>query len=137
MKTENTPENKAAFFAQHWGQEIAIETYTGFIASVSDAIRRSWIDGYHLELTPQSLINDEDAEFIIGKSECRYITENRDNTGFGMSPSGIFVDRMYGLSYEGLSDKDVDYLRYKGYAANWRDLSVSDLVEYGWIKLKE
>ena len=31
----------------------------------------------------------------------------------------------------------VDYLRSKGYALPWMDLSVEDLVKYGWIKLKE
>ena len=30
-----------------------------------------------------------------------------------------------------------DYLRSKGYALPWMDLLVEDLVEYGWVKLKE
>ena len=31
----------------------------------------------------------------------------------------------------------VDYLRSKGYAIPYLDLSVEDLIEYGWIKLKD
>ena len=30
-----------------------------------------------------------------------------------------------------------DYLRTKCYALPWMDLSVEDLIEYGWVKLKE
>ena len=33
--------------------------------------------------------------------------------------------------------QSLDYLRSKGYALPWMDLSVEDLVEYGWVKLKE
>jgi hypothetical protein len=29
-----------------------------------------------------------------------------------------------------------DYLRSKGYALAFHDLSVEDLINYGWIKLK-
>jgi hypothetical protein len=36
-----------------------------------------------------------------------------------------------------IGSKECDYLRSKGYALHWMDLSVKDLVEYGWIKLKE
>jgi hypothetical protein len=34
-----------------------------------------------------------------------------------------------------IGSKECDYLRSKGYALHWMDLSVEDLVEYGWIKL--
>jgi hypothetical protein len=30
-----------------------------------------------------------------------------------------------------------DYLRSKGYALPWMGLSVDELVEYGWVKLKD
>ena len=33
--------------------------------------------------------------------------------------------------------QSLDYLRSKGYALPYMDLSVEDLVEYGWVKLKE
>ena len=33
--------------------------------------------------------------------------------------------------------QSLDYLRSKGYALPYIDLSVKDLVEYGWVKLKE
>ena len=36
-----------------------------------------------------------------------------------------------------LSIKTGDYFRSKGYALSYMGLSVEDLVEYGWIKLKE
>ena len=33
--------------------------------------------------------------------------------------------------------QSLDYLRSKGYAPPYMDLSVEDLVEYGLVKLKE
>ena len=32
---------------------------------------------------------------------------------------------------------ECDYFRSKGYALPYMDLSVEDLVKYGWVKLKE
>ena len=33
--------------------------------------------------------------------------------------------------------QSLDYIRSKGYAIPYMDLSVKDLIEYGWVKLKE
>ena len=32
---------------------------------------------------------------------------------------------------------EADYFRSKGYALHYMDLSVEDLIDYGWIKLEE
>lgn len=37
----------------------------------------------------------------------------------------------------GKETSDSDYLRSKGYVLPYMDLSVEDLIEYNWVKLKE
>ena len=44
---------------------------------------------------------------------------------------GFYLGEGHLIPYE------VDYLRNKGYALPWMNLSVQDMVDYGWIKLKE
>lgn len=64
----------------------------------------------HLELKPLSHITDEDAI----------------NLGYG-----------YSSHLKSNLDRNIDQLRKLGFAVNWMDLSVEDLVKYGWVKLKE
>ena len=45
--------------------------------------------------------------------------------------------RMFGHAIGGLSLKDFDYLRDKGYALPWRGISVKKQIEYGWITIKK
>lgn len=106
---ENTLENKAKFFGNYLGQEIAFDK-AGFKALVYDAIKPSWIESFYLELKPLSHITDEDAI----------------NLGYG-----------YVSHLKSNLDRNIDQLRNLGYALPWMDLSVEDLIEYGWIKLKE
>ena len=41
------------------------------------------------------------------------------------------------IESENTSYEDVDWLRLNGFAVSWGGLSVDQLIEYGWIKLKE
>ena len=34
------------------------------------------------------------------------------------------------------ADRKVDYLRSKGYAIPWNGISVEEMIEFGWVKLK-
>ena len=133
MKTENTLENKTKFFAQYWGQDLLCRVIFGknkneiimHNTPCSNLKLGEIIDSY-LELKPLSQISDEDAikiskEFHIFKSDIRN------------SVKELFQE----FDVLGLSMETGDYLRSKGYALPWMDLSVEDLIEYGWIKLKE
>ena len=65
---------------------------------------------------------------------------NGHNTSISVWGNGHWVGDGYKYDMKTLSVKmanTVDYLRSKGYALPWMDLSVEDLVKYGWIKLKE
>ena len=177
MKTENTLENKAKFFAQYWGQNITL--YTGhlnisrFFGKVDYEVLRSTLEGdsigFHLELKPLSQISDEDAieivklcfSFLNNDFNNIEIT-NTTNKHFGFSFTCTCVGGLMGefqLDFGTINTlynpkiiclnrvtsskeyivnilKMSDYLRTKGYALPWMDLSVEDLIGYGWIKFK-
>lgn len=105
---ENTLENKAKFFAQYWGQKCGKNQYCNLSINKSNILNIT-----HLELKPLSQISDENAKKLG-------FTNSRDFLAVGNK------DNRY----------NVDFLRSKGYALPYMDLSVEDLVEYGWVKLK-
>ena len=118
MKTENTLENKRKFFAQYWGQKILlhvidVDDILLLLNNEIDNDVKNWL----LYLIPISQISDEDAVAL----------------GYTDSKSAITKH----LKMIGKETSDADYLRSKSYALPWMDLSVEDLIEYGWVKLKE
>ena len=58
MKTENTLENKAKFFAQYWGQHLII--MGSFLRIIDHVTLDSVENDDYLELKPLSQISDED-----------------------------------------------------------------------------
>jgi hypothetical protein len=143
MKTENSLELKARFFALYYNQFVMK------IPNNDDKLRvfDEWIlkvvknDSY-LELTPLSQISDEDAIEVakilfgddISESELKVwlpkISANLRNQ-FG---SNIFPIMQ---PYFSISWQVADYLRSKGYALPFLNISVNKQIELGWIKLKE
>ena len=111
MKTENTLENKRKFFAQYWGQKILLHVIDvdDILLLLNNEIDND-IKNWLLYLKPVSQISDEDAI----------------NLGYG-----------YASHLKSNLDRNIDQLRNLGYTLPWMDLSVEDLVEYGWVKLKE
>lgn len=118
MKTENTLENKRKFFAQYWGQRNLLHVIDDddIHLLLNDEMAND-VKNWLLYLIPISQITDEDAVAL----------------GYTDSKSAITKH----LKMIGKETSDADYLRSKGYALPWMDLSVEDLVEYGWVKLKE
>lgn len=151
MKTENTLENKRKFFAQYWGQKILlhvidVDDILLLLNNEIDNDVKNWL----LYLIPLSQISDEDAiqgiMFTYNKTyedlgeilEVKHyntfssITTTRGGENFKTHRS---IHHWNGDRKIG--SKECDYFRSKGYALPWMDLSVEDLVEYGWVKLKE
>ena len=137
MKTQNTLENKARFFAQYFGQHVLYFS-SDFLRKIDNLTLNSIEDDDYLELKPLSQISDEDA---IEVSKI-----------FGLGHlSGAIKELILSIFRTSINDSGTtsstngiknwlhvfDYLRSKGYALPWMDLSVEDLVEYGWVKLKE
>lgn len=153
MKLENTLENKAKFFAQYWGQEVLIANPH---VNQKNPFKCEQPYIYHntdiawLELTPLSHISDEDVIQGI------MITYNKTYEDLGEILEVKHYDTFSSITttragenfktfrsfhhWNGnrkIGSMECDYLRSKGYALPWMDLSVEDLVEYGWVKLKE
>lgn len=157
MKTENTTVNKIKFFGLYVYQHVAKESKfpkSPTIKSYS-VLGMDATSFYHLELKPLESISDEDAIKVAsllnwGSSIIRdrlsgnlrkgqdieelkntYIEIGKDAVQvFGKTkPSGILTTDLLQMI------ECADYLRSKGYALSWMDLSVQDLIDYGWIKL--
>lgn len=131
-KTENTLKNKAKFFAQYWGQRVfTIKEWNSVpIKDVSAANILYYLTTNNtciLVLKPLSKISDEDeielAE-ITGLHKVNYLV------------NAIHFGEKYIIDTN-TNQQVIDFLRSKGYALPWMDLSVEDLIEYGWIKLIE
>lgn len=129
-KLENTPENKARFFALYWGQPV-------FIGHKLEAVNENYIspiyDSSILELSPLSQISDEDVMLFFELSPQKVFWSN---TGYITKESPVGKIRNLISSFEYIPSNVVDGLRSKGYALPFENLSVDDLVSYGWVRLK-
>jgi hypothetical protein len=145
MKTENTLENKARFFAQHWGQKILLR-----VEATNDTVSLGFVNEATmsflpifkpvLQLTSLSAITDEDAIHVSKLSFIKIIKSHTAVSGKSIL-HGIFKIDFDGMFIRNPEYREVidivDHLRSKGYALPWMDLSVKELIEYGWIKLTE
>ena len=119
-KLENTLENKHKFFAQYYGQKVLKfdieEDKFAFTFPVDSLCLSEYVvNQTFLELKPLESISGEDAKYL----------------GYA---DNISATTTY-LKSLGKELKEADYLRSKGYALTWMNLSVQDLINYGWIKL--
>ena len=149
MKTQNTLENKAKFFVQYWGQHVLYFT-SDFLRKIDNLTLDSVENDDYLELKPLSQISDED---VIQGIMITYNKTYEDlgeilevkhyNTFSSITTIGIGCNFKTSRSihhWNGtrkIGSVEADYFRSKGYALPYMDLSVKDLVEYGWVKLKE
>ncbi len=139
MKLENTLENKAKFFAQYFSQHVLYFS-SDFLRKIDNLTLDSIENDDFLELKPLSHISDEDAiEFfdILFANVGTHKDKPKDfKIEFGKEWSQVPFSERYGLIPKGFLN-GIDYLRSKGYALPYMDLSVEDLIDYGWVKLKE
>ena len=166
MKTKLTPELKAKFFAQYWGQKV-------FKYEMLDKLRSKFLsldddhlsDDDYLILKPLSSISDEDAIEVAKISDvvpdegllverrsrgsvfvyCKY-----NDTAHTNKPENLFVIPANDLAFYCYSDSGkiynvdaeraldmFDLLRSKSYAIPFMGISVEEMIEAGWIKLKD
>lgn len=136
---ENTRQNKEYFFANYYGQKVLKVSEDAIVTQKADACFLNRLEVYqtcHLELMPLSTISDEDAIEVA-----RIVYRNPDIHKVEMGKN--FIDTMNGgeayhsgyfKHYTVLSVSD--FLRSKSYALPFHDLSIEDLVNFGWVKLK-
>ncbi len=148
MKTENTLENKAKFFAQYWGQHLII--MGSFLRKIDNLTLDSIENDDFLELKPLSQISDEDVIqgitylYNITREALGEILEIKHYDTFSsITTIGIGCNFKTSRSIhhwrgtKKIGSVEADYFRSKGYALHYMDLSVEDLIEYGWVKLEE
>lgn len=141
MKTQNTLKNKTKFFFQYFNSE-AIWRTSELDENIDEVTWEFKNFKYlnetdYLELKPLSQISDEDA--IHG---LKLIISSRNSSAFDYCKSQNYsIEQMVNYFNRHLVYDFklilTDYLRSKGYALPYMDLSVEDLIEYGWVKLKE
>lgn len=159
MKTKNTLENKAKFFSQYFSQHVLYFS-SDFLRKIDNLTLDSIENDDFLELKPLSQISDEDA-INVAKLVSPMLFEGRGKNGghyiykseiwwYSVKHDGktLMVDidlDGYVFEYDEIDEYKrpsrsligTDYLRSKGYALPYMDLSVEDLIDYGWVKLKE
>jgi hypothetical protein len=113
-------EEKAQFFAQYWGQKVFREHPN---PKCNDYVDIDSISEYELNigyllLKPLSMISDEDAKKLEYLNGSHFI--------------GCYNQQEQLIDYD-----EADYLRSKGYALPFRNYTVDQLIEKGWVKLIE
>jgi hypothetical protein len=129
INMEDTIENKMRFFAQYWGQKVkrsympeqtSLETIGYQIFHIGHLI----INGY-LELKSVENIDRDDAvDYLIGIS---VTPEMWHIQSFIDSAKDEYNTDLY----------LADFLRSKGYALQFGSANVENLINMGWIKIKE
>lgn len=137
---QNTLENKTKFFALYWGLEFTGSDHYGEYMPGTWSEYPKYVDKQYLILKPLSSISDEDAIDIYSIMI---------PTGRSTEKERIFYGRSFIKNYDTTNEtlefaqsyldiqRAIDFLRSRGYALPWMGLSVEQLIEYGWIKLKE
>lgn len=126
---ENTLENKAKFFAHHWGQRVLYYTgCTGLMQVSAAGLKKSAVKFSWLVLKDLSLITNEDALKVCFLNHLPVDTLNKQQ----IRQIVVLINSNNWNNYN-----TYDYLRSKGYALPWMGLPVEQLTEYGWVKLKK
>jgi len=129
---ENTLDNKSKFLAQYWGQKVLSISGREYLY-INNIVDDPNLHVLSLRLKPLSSITDEDAidvvkiHGVVNSAQYGYITE--------FSP--IEKIKIFIKSINYWRSDIADYIRSKGYALLYLDLSVEQQIEYGWVKLTE
>ena len=145
---KNTLENKTRFFAQYWGQHLII--MCSFLRIIDHVTLCNIENDDILELKPLSQISDEDVIqgitylYNMTREALGEILEIKHYDTFSsITTIGIGCNFKTSRSIhhwrgtKKIGSVEADYFRSKGYALHYMDLSVEDLIDYGWIKLEE
>lgn len=153
IKPEMTAEAKARFFALYWGEVVIQDVDNAVVVQLypvhpSNMYR---FEESNLLLKPLSSITDEDAievGILTGCWSRKEAIECGDEIkeqliGFGKNfcksigkDYGIGLGAPFASGIQDISDA-FDFLRSKSYALPFMGWSVEQMVEAGWIKLKQ
>lgn len=149
MTTQQSTQEKAQYFAQYYGQWVF--RHPSIRNGGSIQFKGRALENGYLELKPLSSITDEHiiecAKIFSGcpnisiQSKGHYqVTCDLDFSGWhGIfkilydKPSPIYYTNCINAYHLAV----FDFLRSKSYALPWRQYSVEQLIEMGWLKLIE
>lgn len=155
MKLENTYKNKIRFFNLYWGQEVLSDkrSYKPTPEKINIDANRDEVSMF-LNLKSISDITDEELVEVMHLNNFKVSDEFSITRDFDMwgdptvelkvtdgGEAFISNNNFYLVDYN--SDEkepngnSYDFLRLKGYAMSYYNLSVDDLIKYNWIKLKK
>jgi len=131
---ENTIENQIRFMGLYLGT-ITVRHKLWETRKTEQLNSLRLQECYYLELKPLSSITDEDAIEVAN---------NLEKSAFNVKSDGNLIqldyywgDEIQSAEVHIIYDRFAsDYLRSKGYALPYLDLSVEQQIEYNWIKLK-
>lgn len=144
MKTENIIENRDRFFALYWGTETFCGGDNHMITNVDPyAVSDTSYPEPHLRL--KSILHatqgillylaSHDGKNLDNVVKCEVLSLERHNNKEYLNLKLHCINGYHSYIHTLSSSQCVDFLRYNGYAVGWLDLSVEDLVDYGWIKI--
>lgn len=147
---ENTPENKAKYFGCHY--DVEYRQNNGVFNKISPyAFMWDIVEGNsHLLLTPISQITDEDAIQTMLLVMPSLNDKTWEVIRIKRAGPNIFIEfkwkddlfkkgwgfSEYGFSAESLEIEQYQYLQSVGTALKWHSLSIEELINRGWMKLK-
>ena len=129
MKTQNTLENKRKFLVHSYVENrnlVKCKDGEGITFGILNIFNNP--EDFYAELKSLSSITDEEALYL---AELQYSLGEYITIVNGRCMVSCYANQC------DLNQKQVDYLRGNGYALPWNDLKIEDLIEYGWVKLKE
>lgn len=137
MKTENNYTNQMALFGLYTDIFIYVSATKGYVC-LSEWIENGY-NGY-IELKPLTNMTDEEAEewisLLMPDWEGAFLEEGITLMEWKEEAIEHILNGTIEMAFS-ISQKTTDFLRSKGYALPWMDLSVDELIEYNWIKLIE
>ena len=129
-----TEQDRQAFFAQYWGQEVAFANAYGITIGL-DIIKVSSDLKYiqYLELRDISQLTDEEWHNIIvniyGQYYYHYTVEEIERHKQRAKESGwYYIDGYFGLVHQ----KCIDYLREIGVITGFRSWNTEEIKGFGW-----
>lgn len=141
---ENNLQNKAIFFARYFGQKV-LHIKNSPIPFGLNSLKFSDVsEKDYLGLKPLSEITDQQMleigvmlrgkpfEEVPTKEQISEVKSSMEGFVFANLNGLVFSDNLKISNLINL----FDYLRSKGYALPFMGLSVEQLVDYGWVKLK-
>jgi hypothetical protein len=135
MKTENTPANKARFFALYINQKVLNDGQGEYLYYLTGSLLHDSVSSDYLSLRSISSLTDEEIMLIVHYQG--YINaEVSADLHFDLNGPefSLCIESTKHDCYDTANSRTVDYLRSIGMLIPWMDLSVEEIQAYGWAK---